>query len=54
MTKSYSIIFGITADPIHLGHEQAIINVVEFMRSQNYNIKRFILLTLRHNTANSV
>jgi len=34
MNKAYSVIFGLTADPIHLGYEQAIINGVEFLKQQ--------------------
>ena len=30
MTKSFTIIFGLTADPLHKGHEHAIINGVTF------------------------
>ena len=44
MKQKYSIVFGLTADPLHLGHEQAIINAVNFMRSQHLAIEQFILL----------
>lgn len=44
MSQSYSIIFGLTADPVHLGHEQAIINGVEFCRERGLKIGRFLLV----------
>ena len=40
MPKSYSIIFGLTADPIHLGHEQAVINGVDFIKSSGFEINQ--------------
>lgn len=42
--KTYSIIFGLTADPIHLGHEQAIINGVKYCREQGFEIDQFLLV----------
>jgi nicotinate (nicotinamide) nucleotide adenylyltransferase len=44
MTISHTIIFGITADPIHLGHEQAIINGIQYLRNQSIMIKEFVLI----------
>ena len=44
MTTTYSIIFGLTADPIHLGHEQAIINGIQHLQGLNITIKEFILI----------
>jgi nicotinate (nicotinamide) nucleotide adenylyltransferase len=41
---SFSIIFGLTADPIHKGHEQAIINGVEFLRNKGFEIRKFLLV----------
>lgn len=44
MAKSYSVIFGLTADPVHKGHEQAIINGTEFLRLQGFTIEQFLLV----------
>jgi len=44
MTTTYSIIFGLTADPIHLGHEQAIINGIQYLQGLNIAIDEFILI----------
>ena len=44
MAKSYNVIFGLTADPIHKGHEQAIINGVSYLRTLEAQIDRFILI----------
>lgn len=44
MQHTYSIIFGLTADPIHKGHEQAIINGVEYLRNQGFVVDRFLLI----------
>jgi len=44
MTPTYSIIFGLTADPIHLGHEQAIINGIQYLRYQNIKVEEFVLI----------
>ena len=41
---SFSIIFGLTADPIHKGHELAIINGIEFLRNKGFKIERFLLV----------
>lgn len=42
--QSFTIIFGLTADPIHLGHEQAIINGIQFMKGQGLPIHKFLLI----------
>ena len=44
MLKKHTIIFGLTADPIHLGHEQAIINGIQYLQGLNITIKEFILI----------
>ena len=44
MTTSYSVLFGLTADPIHLGHEQAIINGIKYLHKLNITIQEFILI----------
>ena len=43
-SKTYSIIFGLTADPIHKGHEQAIISGVDYCRDQEIEIEQFLLV----------
>ena len=40
----FLIIFGLTADPIHLGHEQAIINGIDYCRSNGIYIEQFLLM----------
>ena len=42
--KRFSIIFGLTADPIHKGHEQVIINGVDYCRDNGIEIERFLLI----------
>ena len=44
MPKPSSIIFGLSADPIHLGHEQAIINGIQYLREQGLEILEFLLI----------
>ena len=44
MSHSYTVVFGLTADPIHLGHEQAIINGVNYCRKFNLEINQFLLM----------
>ena len=44
LSRSYTIVFGLTADPIHLGHEQAIINGVEHCHKLGLNIGQFLLM----------
>ena len=44
MLSTYSIIYGLTADPIHLGHEQAIINGINFLKQQGYAISTFLII----------
>jgi nicotinate (nicotinamide) nucleotide adenylyltransferase len=44
LTQSYTIVFGITADPIHLGHEQAIINGIAYCREHSIEINKFLLM----------
>jgi len=44
MFKSFSILFGLTADPVHKGHEQAIINGISFLRQQGFTIEQFLLI----------
>ncbi len=41
---SFTVIFGLTADPIHLGHEQAIINGIEYCRDNGIEIEQFLLI----------
>jgi len=40
----YTLVFGLTADPIHKGHEQVILNSFEFTQAHKINIESFILL----------
>ncbi len=42
--RSLTVLFGLTADPVHKGHEQAIINGVEFLLEQGLTINQFILV----------
>jgi nicotinate (nicotinamide) nucleotide adenylyltransferase len=44
LSHSYTVVFGLTADPIHLGHEQAIINGVNYCRKFNLEINQFLLM----------
>jgi nicotinate (nicotinamide) nucleotide adenylyltransferase len=41
---TFNIAFGLTADPIHKGHEQAIINGVEYCRAHGMEIEEFLLI----------
>lgn len=43
-TNKFTLVFGLTADPIHKGHEQAIINGVEFCRENGIEIEQFLLV----------
>ena len=43
-SKSYTILFGLTADPIHKGHEQAIKSSVQFLKLKAYKIKKIQLI----------
>lgn len=42
--KQLSIVFGLTADPIHLGHEQVIINSIEYLIESGIQISQFLLV----------
>jgi len=42
--KSYTLIFGLTADPIHKGHEQVILNSFAYAKQQAISIERFMLI----------
>lgn len=42
--QSFIIVFGLTADPIHLGHEQAIINGIHYLKAQGLAIQKFLLI----------
>lgn len=44
----YTLIFGLTADPIHKGHEQVILNSFSFAKTQNIKIKEFLLVPTYH------
>lgn len=44
LSHSYTIVFGLTADPIHLGHEQAIINGIDYCQEHNLEINQFLLM----------
>lgn len=48
MNKGARLIFGLTADPPHLGHEQVIINSYHFMRSAQQAIAQFDLVPSYH------
>ncbi len=41
--KAYTLIFGLTADPIHKGHEQVIHNSYAFANKNGFEIAEFIL-----------
>ena len=43
-----NIIFGLTADPIHKGHEQAIVNGVEYCREKGVEIEHLLLTPVYH------
>ncbi len=40
----FTVIFGLTADPFHKGHEQAIINGIEYCRYNGIEIEQFLLI----------
>lgn len=42
--NSFHLIFGITADPPHKGHEQVILNSYEFMRNSGLKVEQFDLI----------
>ncbi len=42
--KSYTLTFGLTADPIHKGHEQVILNSFTYAKEHQINIKAFLLV----------
>jgi len=44
VSYTYTVIFGLTGDPIHKGHEQAIINGVHYLRECGFEIENFILI----------
>jgi nicotinate-nucleotide adenylyltransferase len=44
----YTLVFGLTADPIHKGHEQVILNSFEFAQQQGIAIDEFILVPTYH------
>ena len=44
MSQRFQLVFGLTADPIHLGHEQVIINSIEYFRKLNKKIGQFLLV----------
>jgi nicotinate (nicotinamide) nucleotide adenylyltransferase len=44
MSQTFQVVFGLTADPIHLGHEQVIINSVQYMQEQGFGIEKFLLV----------
>ncbi len=41
---AYTLVFGLTADPIHKGHEQVIHNSFAFAKQQQLNISQFLLV----------
>lgn len=41
---AYTLIFGLTADPIHKGHEQVILNSFEFAKANKLSIEKFLLV----------
>ncbi len=41
---SYTLVFGLTADPIHKGHEQVILNSFAYAKTKKFNIKEFLLV----------
>ncbi len=44
MVKKFTLVFGLTADPIHKGHAQVIINSINYLCNQNKKIKRVIII----------
>jgi nicotinate (nicotinamide) nucleotide adenylyltransferase len=42
--KAYNLIFGLSADPIHKGHEQAIINAIQTLSSHGNCVDHFCLV----------
>ena len=42
--KPDTLVFGLTADPIHKGHEQVILNSFTYAKQQNLNIDKFLLV----------
>lgn len=42
--SGYELVFGLTADPIHLGHEQVITDSIEYLQNQGCNLIRFLLI----------
>ena len=42
--KPYTLLFGLTADPIHKGHEQVIINSFKFAKQQQLNFEQLLLV----------
>lgn len=44
MSRSTTIVFGLTADPIHLGHEQAVINGIAYCREHGIEINQFLFM----------
>ncbi len=40
----HTLVFGLTADPIHKGHEQVIINSFNYAKNQGIGIKAFLLV----------
>jgi len=42
--KPYTLVFGLTADPIHKGHEQVILNSFTFANQQKLCIEKFLLV----------
>jgi len=44
MKENYTVVYGLTADPIHKGHEQAIINGINYCHKHDLLIRKFILL----------
>ncbi len=42
--QSYTLVFGLTADPIHKGHEQVILNSFAFANQHGFSIDQFILI----------
>lgn len=42
--KKHTLLFGLTADPIHKGHEQVILNSFKYAQKQNINIEQFLLV----------
>ena len=41
---AYTLIFGLTADPIHLGHVQVIVNSFSFAKQHGLDIEKFLLV----------